>query len=252
MIKYTTVTRFIVVTLGLLACLNLPAHALKSDRDQQAEIVADDVELDFKEGKRIFKGGVRVVQGTLRLRADKVVAKYNKKGELVNATAWGKPAKFRQRPDGKPDDVEGEGNKIFVNQLENTITLTTNAALKQGPNTARGKSIFYNMADDTMRVKGGAGGAKATSGGASNKTQTDPFFQDKPQATEQPAKSTETAGKAQATDTQQTSSADTGSSQEDPDKLPEKLVLPQKRPATNRRLSDGRSRLIITPGKKDK
>jgi len=134
----------------------LPAYALSTDRDQPADIEADDIEFDLKNGTRTFTNNVLAVQGTLRIKADKVFAVY-KKGEVDTATAWGSLARFKQRPDDKPYDVEGWAQKIIVNQAKNTLTLIGKAALKQGPDTARGDTIVYNMANDTLQLKGSAG-----------------------------------------------------------------------------------------------
>ena len=141
----------------MLTCLALShnALALSSDRDQPANIEADDTEFNFKTGVRTFVGNVIVIQGTLRIKADKVIANY-KDGTLQNATAWGKPARFKQRPDGKPNDVEGNAKKIFINSVANTLTLNGSSSLKQGADTIRGETIIYNMANDTLRVKGGS------------------------------------------------------------------------------------------------
>ena len=59
--------------------------ALKSDRDQPAEIEADNTEIDFKSGVHTLTDNVLFVQGTLRLKADKLVAVRNKKGDLEKA-----------------------------------------------------------------------------------------------------------------------------------------------------------------------
>lgn len=153
-----------------------PIFALSTDRDQPAEIEADDVELDFTKGTRTFTNNVLVIQGTLRIKADKVHAVYS--GEnLKNATAWGSLARFKQRPDGKPNDVEGWAKKIIVNQQANTLTLIGQAALKQGADTARGDTIIYNMATDTLQLKGGAKvGATDKDGKSVSKTsREDPF-----------------------------------------------------------------------------
>jgi len=140
----------------------MQVQALKSDRDQPAEIEADDIEFDFPKGIRTYIKDVLVIQGTLRLKADKLVGIY-KDGELVKATAWGSLARFKQRPDDKPEDVEGWAKKIVVDQKANTLTLIGKAALKQGIDTARGETIIYNMATDKLQIKGGAklaGGGK--------------------------------------------------------------------------------------------
>ncbi len=136
------------------------AMALSSDRDQPAVIEADDVEFDFRTGVRTYRGNVSVVQGTLLIKSDKLIVNY-KDGKMQNATAWGNPARFRQRPDGKKDDVIGKGKKILLNEVKNTLTLYTKASLKQGSDTAHGEIIIYDMAKDKLRVKGAASTKRA-------------------------------------------------------------------------------------------
>ncbi|MDH3640243.1 MAG: lipopolysaccharide transport periplasmic protein LptA, partial [Gammaproteobacteria bacterium] len=114
-----------------------------------------EVEFDFKTGVRTYKGNVSVVQGTLRINADKLIVQF-KDGKMETATAWGTPAKFQQRPDGKDHDVIGIGKTIELNEPANTLTLITTASLKQGADTARGAKIIYDMAQDTLKVKGGS------------------------------------------------------------------------------------------------
>lgn len=136
------------------------AMALSSDRDQPAVIEADDVEFDFRTGVRTYRGNVSVVQGTLQIKSDKLIVNY-KDGKMQNATAWGNPARFRQRPDGKEDDVIGKGKKILLNEVQNTLTLYTKASLTQGSDTAHGEVIIYDMASDKLRVKGAASTTRA-------------------------------------------------------------------------------------------
>lgn len=216
---------------GMALIFSATSFALSTDRDQPADIDADDVEINFKTGKRVFTGNVRVIQGTLRIKANKIVAQY-KDGELINATAYGSPAKFRQRPDGKPDDVEGEGKVIYVNEKNNTLTLKKNAKLKQGYDTARGKEIFYNMANDTLKVKGGAGLGSGKKKNTAAKQKDDAFFKDKPDS----ATTTQTTPESVPTASPSTLKSS--------DELPEKLILPKKQ-AT--KTDNGRSRLIIVP-----
>lgn len=222
-----------VITLFAALIFSSISYALSTDRNQPADIDADDVEINFKTGERTFTGNVRVIQGTLRIKANKIVANY-KEGELMDATAYGSPAKFRQRPDGKPNDVEGEGKIIYINEKNNTLTLKNNASLKQGFDTARGQSIFYNMANDTLKVKGGAGlgsGKKK----ATKKQADDVFFKDKPTAKNDNSNTNSTDTDSNVTEAP--TAIDRG------DELPEKLVLPKKQKTTN----NGRSRLIIVP-----
>ena len=138
--------------------------ALKSDRDQPAEIEADNTEIDFKSGVHTLTDNVLFVQGTLRLKADKLVAVRNKKGDLEKATAWGSLARVKLRPDNEPHDVEGWGKKMVVDNAKNTVTLIGNASLKQGDRTARGDTIVYNLSTDKLRI---IGNSKAKAGNLS-------------------------------------------------------------------------------------
>ena len=216
---------------GLVAT---PATALESDRDQPADIQADDIEFDFQKGLRTYLNNVLAVQGTMRLKADKLIAEY-KDGQLSKATMWGSLARFKQRPDGKPYDVQGWAKKMIVDQGANTVTLIGQAALQQGPDTARGETIIYNMANDTLQVRGGA---KIGSGGKSgqarpNKKIEDPF-KDSP-LPEAPAASATSATKA----AQEAADAEASEQSEE-----------SENKATTQPSSSGRSRLIIRPKKK--
>ncbi|MFT6712331.1 MAG: lipopolysaccharide export system protein LptA, partial [Arenicella sp.] len=108
--KLISPTKTLLTTIALLAATTTQVLALSTDRDQPAEIEADDIEFDFKNGTRTYIKNVLVVQGTLRITADKVIANYGEK-DLENATAWGSLARFKQRPDDKPDDTEGWARK---------------------------------------------------------------------------------------------------------------------------------------------
>lgn len=131
------------------------AHALSSDREKPATIEADEVEFDFRSGERTYTGNVVVVQGTLRITGDKMVVQYDQDGEQIQqATTWGEPATFKQRPDGKEKDVYGEGQTIVMDQVENKLTLIEDAQMTQGGNTANGREIVYDMSSDKMTVKG--------------------------------------------------------------------------------------------------
>ena len=228
------------------------SYALKTDREQPADISSDEVDVDFNTGRRTFIGNVRFVQGTLRVKGDRVDATF-KDGKLVKAIAYGKPAAFKQRPDDKPNDVEGRGLTIVLDQTSNLLTLKKNASLKQGNDVARGSVIIYNMADDTLKVKGNATGStgKKKPNQTKPKTETDPFFNEKASkplegsssAASPPATSTEAA----TTETE-ASAAPAISPQRGSNELPEELVLPgQSSSKSTTRESSGRSRLIFKP-----
>lgn len=213
---------------------SLSSFALSTDRDQPANIEADDIEFDFKKGTRIYNKNVLIVQGTLQIKADKLVTNYDD-GELSLATATGAPAQFKQRPDDKPDDVEGSAQRIVVDQKNNILTLYGQASLTQGPDTARGETIIYNMATDTLKVQGGA---KVKTAGADGQTAPDltedPFAPKPIQASTEPEIQTPPSSDIKADD------APPAESEADAKVEEKTVVVPETLPV-------GRSRLIIQP-----
>lgn len=159
------------VCLLLAGWVALPAAALESDRDQPAVIDADGVDIDFKAGLRVYYGNVKLRQGTLRLDADKLEVRFED-DVLQSAIAVGEPAVFRQRPDGKEQDVVGKALFIHLDEVNNIITLTRDAILSQGQDTVTGKTITYNMATDKMQVRSGDDAPTRTTKTPEQSTQT--------------------------------------------------------------------------------
>ncbi len=81
----------VVVMLALSVIPPTAVHALENDRDQVAWIDADEVDLDFATGKRIYRGNVSIKQGTIRIIADEVELFYQGE-QLEKAIAHGNPA----------------------------------------------------------------------------------------------------------------------------------------------------------------
>lgn len=140
-----------VFAVGLIVVAH-SAFGLSTDKDQPASVEADEVEYDFKTGVRTYKGNVLVVQGSIRITGDKLVVTYEN-NELKSAVAWGNLASFKQRPDGKEQDVVGMGKEIHYEQSKNTVTLVDEASLQQGTDEARGDLIVYDTAQDKLSVK---------------------------------------------------------------------------------------------------
>ncbi|MGE4660010.1 MAG: lipopolysaccharide transport periplasmic protein LptA [Arenicellales bacterium] len=139
---------------SLFVFLSHTAIALESDRNQSVLVEADEVEMDFSSGTRIYRGNVSVRQGTIRILADQIELIY--KGEqLDHGIATGNPAVFRQRPDGKDHDVIGVGRRIELDEINNIVTFINNARLRQGRDAIEGERIVYDMGRDRMIVRGG-------------------------------------------------------------------------------------------------
>lgn len=145
----------IVVTLSLiLPLLAGTVHALSSDRNQPMDVEADRADIDDKRGVSVYRGNVKITQGTLRLTADELTL-HTRDGEVVRAIAVGKPATYRQRPDGKDHDVEAEALKMEYFADRQQLILIDKALVQQAGDTFRSERIDYDIAADV--VKAGAG-----------------------------------------------------------------------------------------------
>jgi len=144
-----------------LAGLFFSSHAIALDSDKNAPVTidADTTSIDFRTGKRVLTGNVEISQGTLNIRADKIVLIY-KGDDIDTATAFGRPVKFKQLPEGQKEMVYGEGKTLILEQAKNLVTLKKNAKLTQGTNKVTGKIIYYNMKTSKMTIKGQSSGRK--------------------------------------------------------------------------------------------
>jgi lipopolysaccharide export system protein LptA len=139
----------------VLAGLLFSSIAMSLDKDKSAPVTinADTTNIDFRTGKRVLTGNVDITQGTLNIKADKVVLLY-KGDEIDTATAYGEPVRFKQLPEGHTEVVRGEGKTLELKQAKDLITLKNNAKITQGTNTITGKVIYYNTKTSKMTVKG--------------------------------------------------------------------------------------------------
>jgi len=140
---------------GLAA--SLPAWALSSDRSKPMHIEADNVEIDDRRGVSVYQGNVIVTQGTMRITAD-TLRVFTSEGDLERMVAVGKPATFKQRPDGKDEDVRARALTMEYFADRDTVVLTDQAHLWQGPNTFTSKRIVYDVGNDHVDAGKQAGG----------------------------------------------------------------------------------------------
>jgi lipopolysaccharide transport protein LptA len=73
-------------------------------------------------------------------------------------TTFGKPGRFKQRPDDKPDDVVATARRIKYDPKKNRITLDGDALVVQGRQRFSGEHITYDMATDGVKARAAQGG----------------------------------------------------------------------------------------------
>jgi lipopolysaccharide export system protein LptA len=118
--------------------------ALSTDKDQPIEIEADFAELDDESDVTVYRGNVIVSQGSLRLSGDKLTVNFTEEQELKNAFLVGRPARFKQRPDNKDVDTEGEAMQMEYHANESLLYLIEHAKLNQGQKLLSGHRITYD------------------------------------------------------------------------------------------------------------
>ena len=72
--------------------------ALPTDREQPIRVQADSAELDDKQGVAVYRGGVVITQGSLKITGDTVTITQTPQGDIDVFTAVGKPAYYEQKP----------------------------------------------------------------------------------------------------------------------------------------------------------
>jgi len=156
--RSTRLPRPSAVTLLLAACLAGPVTALESDREQPIYLEADSVEIDERRGISVYRGHVKVTQGSSELTADEVTVNQTKEGDRVVAT--GSPATFSQQRDNRPEPVRGSARRIEHRSAENLLILTGAAEFSQGGDRFSSERIEYDTRSDLVRAGQAAGAAK--------------------------------------------------------------------------------------------
>ncbi len=153
----------VAITLG---AASMVAHAELADRDQPVNIEADRVEIDDKKKEAVFEGNVVLTQGTLMLKADRIIVDQDETG-FQSGIAFGSPAYFRQKREGFEDFIEGEAERLEYKGKEEKVELFVNAKLKRGGDEVRGNYISYSALTEFFEVMGKEPGSAAdgSSGG---------------------------------------------------------------------------------------
>lgn len=137
---------------------SLFAHAEKADRDKPINVEADSMTADDQKQITVWERNVIVTQGTMQIRADKVVVQQFSDG-TQNATAWGRPVSYRQKREGADEYVEGYGERVEYFGKDEHVIFHDKARVRRGQDELRGNVISYNSATDFFEAKGGEANA---------------------------------------------------------------------------------------------
>lgn len=130
------------------------ALAEKADKDKPIEIEADTVTVNDAKKVSVYTGNVIVTQGTLLIKADKLVVREDESG-FQHSSSYGTPTTFKQKREGKDEYMEGAAQRIEYDGRMDKVQLYTKAWVKKGEDIVHGDYIMYDANAEYSEVIGG-------------------------------------------------------------------------------------------------
>ncbi|MGB4811152.1 MAG: lipopolysaccharide transport periplasmic protein LptA [Methylophilaceae bacterium] len=143
--------------LSLVALLGISsiAFAEKADREKPIDLEADTVKVDDAKQTSTYNGKVILKQGTLVIRADRLIVREDSAG-FQHSTSTGNPTTFKQKREGKNEYMEGSAQRIEYDGRMDKVQLYGKAWVKRGEDIVRGEYISYDANAEYAEVQGGA------------------------------------------------------------------------------------------------
>jgi lipopolysaccharide export system protein LptA len=139
---------FLLVFVGFYSGLGM---ALVNDSDQPITIDSNSAVYDEKKGVSIYYGNVISIQGSLRVNSDKLVA-YLRDGDVVKLVWTGKPARFKQKPEGGKEEIHGKALTLEYYPDKALFILIKEAVVTQGTNTYKSDLIKYDTRNSVVKA----------------------------------------------------------------------------------------------------
>jgi lipopolysaccharide export system protein LptA len=131
------------------------AWAEQADRNKPINFSGDTGDADLQARGGTLAGNVIITQGTLSIRADRIVFKQNADNSL-SATAHGNPVVVRQKRDGVDEYYEGYAQRIEYDGAKELVELFDRALLKRGQDEIRSNYVSYNVGTEVFKAEGRA------------------------------------------------------------------------------------------------
>ena len=139
--------------IALLASWPFASHAEKADRNKPVNIESDRMVADDAKKVSTFDGRVVLTQGTLTLRADRIVVRQDAQG-FQQGTASGNLATFRQKREGFDEYIEGEAERIEYDSKADRVEFVNRARLRRdGGDDVNGSFISYDSRTEVFSVR---------------------------------------------------------------------------------------------------
>lgn len=142
---------FLHIFLGLSFVYSPLVNALEGDTNEPVTIESNSGFYDDNKGLSIYTGEVIVIQGSMRMDADKVVV-YMENREIQKLVATGRPVKFKQTPEEGKEDVYG--NALMAEYYPETkiLIMINEAVVWQGKNSTASERIEYDRLSSVVKA----------------------------------------------------------------------------------------------------
>jgi lipopolysaccharide export system protein LptA len=140
---------------SVLALSSGLAHALPNDKNEALHISADKQEVNLKLGEVVYIGDVKLVQGTLEIRSQKLTVHKDKNQAEESVTAEGSPARYKQQPEAGKPEIHAEAGNIFYNFKTEQLELNKNVSIEQNGSTSKADHVDYDIKSQTAKFSGG-------------------------------------------------------------------------------------------------
>jgi lipopolysaccharide export system protein LptA len=145
--------------LAMAGCISGPVLAERADREKPVNVEADKITVDDVNKVHQFDGKVQMTQGTLTIRAERIVVTQDAAGNQKGLASGGVDglATFRQKREGKDEYVEGEAERIEHDSSSEKTELFGRASVKSGQDRVRGQYISFDARTENYLVTNGDG-----------------------------------------------------------------------------------------------
>ena len=160
-----TLRSTLLLTLAVFSLTSQAVHAERADRDKPINVESNTLTVDDDRHIQTLEGDVLLTQGTLNIRADKLVITEDRQGFQKGVATGGPKGKayFRQKREGRTDFIEGEGDRIEYDTRSEVAELFKRAWVKSGHDLVKGDYIWYDSISEKYRANSAAPGEVTTS-----------------------------------------------------------------------------------------
>ena len=135
----------------------------RTDPDKPIEVEADALEVQDSKHTATFIGNVRVVQGDIRMKSDRLIVYYSGGGQ-GGGSRIEKIAATGNVLVSSPDEQTASGEWANYMVATRRIEMGNSVVLRQGENVIRGSTLQVDLNTGHARVSGGAGGENGGNG----------------------------------------------------------------------------------------